>query len=104
MKRRYTLFVSIVLAFLLTFSGCINTGPVPIAGPKPIPPVTSSSALADIEATLEQIYNQVNPSVVNIGVLIGLNTTFPQDATGSGFIWDKEGHIVTNNHLITHSD
>lgn len=104
MKRRSALFVSIILVFLLALTGCINMIPAPNAGPKPVSPIVSTGALADIEATLEQIYDLANPSVVNIGVVIGSNTTFPQDATGSGFIWDKAGHIVTNNHVIADAD
>lgn len=104
MKRRYTLFVSIMLAFLLALASCINMVPAPNAGPKPVSPIVSTGALADIEATLGQIYDLANPSVVNIGVMIGSNTTFPQDALGSGFIWDKAGHIVTNNHVIADAD
>lgn len=104
MKRRYALFVSIMLVFLLAFASCINMAPAPNAGPKPVSPIVSTGALADIEATLEQIYDLANPSVVNISIVIGSNTTFPQDAMGSGFIWDKAGHIVTNNHVIADAD
>ena len=104
MKRHYNLFVSIMLAFLLALTSCINLAPTQHAGPKPVSPIVSTGALADIEATLEQIYDMANPSVVNISVVIGSNTTFPQDATGSGFIWDKAGHIVTNNHVIEDAD
>jgi S1-C subfamily serine protease len=25
---------------------------------------------------------------------------FPQQGQGSGFVWDREGHIVTNNHVV----
>jgi serine protease Do len=24
----------------------------------------------------------------------------PQEGSGSGFVWDKEGHVVTNNHVV----
>ncbi|MDO8716966.1 MAG: trypsin-like peptidase domain-containing protein [Dehalococcoidales bacterium] len=105
MKRRYALFVSIMLAFLLAFASCIPTmTPPPTINSKPLPSAPSANALTDIEATLENIYAQANPSVVNIGVVIGSNSTFPQEALGSGFIWDKAGHIVTNNHVIADAD
>ena len=74
-------------------------------------PVTASSALAGLESTFEEIYVKVNPSVVNIQVAIGsggsssrLNPFGGQQGTpqalGSGFVWDKQGHIVTNNHVV----
>ena len=105
MKRRYALFVSIMLAFMLAFASCIPTmTPPPTINSKPLPGAPSRNALADIEATLEQIYDMANPSVVNIGVVIGSNSTSPEEALGSGFVWDKAGHIVTNNHVIADAD
>jgi 2-alkenal reductase len=74
-------------------------------------PAASEPALAAYEGTLEQIYEQVGPSVVNIQVVSGGSSTssrrFPgaqqgvQEALGSGFVWDQQGHIVTNNHVVS---
>ena len=74
-------------------------------------PATSLDALQN---TYEQIYQKVNPSVVNIQVVEqssgGTNGGFgfnnpqfqpAQQALGSGFVWDTAGHIVTNNHVVT---
>lgn len=71
---------------------------------------------ATAEGTLNQIYEMVNPSVVNIQIIStisgipNLPFDFPgsegeegiphQFGLGSGFVWDKEGHIVTNNHVV----
>ena len=72
----------------------------------------SSAALAALQGTFEDIYTQVNPSVVNIQVEIGPSSSnsnsgrLPfgsqgvQEALGSGFVWDTAGHIVTNNHVV----
>jgi serine protease Do len=90
-----------------------------------VAPDTSASALAALQGTLETIYNKVSPSVVNIQVtdkqsvdtssfgfpnIPGFslpnspNSQNPQDyysyGSGSGFVWDKQGHIITNNHVI----
>jgi serine protease Do len=81
--------------------------------------VPASSLLAAYEGTLEQIYAQVDPSVVNIQVI---DTTSSSGSSGapqsgpfgqlvpqgpqvqqglaSGFVWDQAGHIVTNNHVV----
>ena len=44
---------------------------------------------------LIKLYNQTRDSVVLIQVVM------PQGAaTGSGFVYDTEGHIITNNHVV----
>ena len=65
-------------------------------------------ALPD-QDTLANLYERVLPSVVNIQVtspmpglsLPSLGGAAPlEQSLGSGFIYDNEGHIVTNNHVI----
>ena len=48
------------------------------------------------EQTLNSTYERVSQSVVNISVAIGSRGT----ATGTGFVIDADGHIVTNNHVV----
>ena len=59
----------------------------------------------------EALYTQANPSVVNITVVVGgaqgsnSSRNNPQGqgaglALGSGFVYDAQGHIVTNNHVV----
>lgn len=86
--------------------------PAPVAKSPAANSVTAAGSVADLEATLEQIYTQVNPSVVAIDVIEGASTSsgfgnlpqghppVPAGALGSGFVWDKDGHIVTNNHVV----
>ena len=68
------------------------------------PPIQVDTAvLAQVQTTFQQIYQTVNPSVVNIQVTQQVSNGFQSgiaSGQGSGFVWDKEGHIVTNNHVV----
>jgi serine protease Do len=86
----------------------------------------ANSLLAAYEGALENVYTQVNPSVVNIRVVQKQSAStldqsqFPFDfnapqnsqpqtpqysqGLGSGFVWDSAGHIVTNNHVVDGAD
>ena len=128
MKHYSLLSISILIPAVLLLSACASTlslsavpNAVSQAAPTPIVPVTganpapveANSALEAFQGTLEQIYTQVNPSVVNIQVIVNNsgagfvqpfrrnpNGSQTQEALGSGFVWDNQGHIVTNNHVV----
>ena len=98
--------------------------------PLPAQPAAPSGAAGDLlsayQGTLENIYTTVSPSVANIRVVEQVAASssdsnsipgFPffglpqgqdqqpqqqfQSALGSGFVWDQQGHIVTNNHVVS---
>ena len=55
------------------------------------------------------IYEKVNRSVVNINTTafrrgLWFGDPEPQEGSGSGWVIDKAGHIVTNHHVIAGSD
>jgi S1-C subfamily serine protease len=66
--------------------------------------------LADDEKATIAVYNNVRPSVVHITTLVqqrdiyNLRADLVPEGTGSGFIWDKEGDVVTNFHVIRNAD
>lgn len=57
------------------------------------------------EQLLIGIYETVNPAVVNIDVSAETTEGDLADyGTGSGFVYDTEGHIITNRHVIEGAD
>ena len=56
------------------------------------------------QALLSRIYEGATQSVVSILARRpesrSTNPAQPQGGQGSGWVWDEEGHIVTNNHVV----
>jgi S1-C subfamily serine protease len=75
----------------------------PPASPRPITP--RGDLAADERATVE-LFQEISPSVVYITSLtrrrdfFSLNVLEIPQGTGSGFVWDDRGHVVTNFHVI----
>jgi 2-alkenal reductase len=71
--------------------------------------VTPRGDLAPAENTAVEIFEQVSPSVVFVTTMERADWPFSGRATahlgtGSGFVWDGAGHIVTNHHVIEDAD
>lgn len=73
-------------------------------------PVTARGDLAADERTIIEIFENVGPSVVYITTLSRAVNLWTRDitriprGTGSGFVWDEQGHIVTNYHVVAGAD
>ena len=74
------------------------TGLPNLAQPTPRPTIPVSAPVlpnapdpAVSNNTLEALYPQVLPGVVSIST---------GQAIGSGFVFDSEGHVVTNQHVV----
>jgi S1-C subfamily serine protease len=95
MKRDF--FVHVLLVFALGLAAA----EVP-AGP-PAPPALPDDLTAEEQRNIE-IFRRASSSVVYI-TSIAAYRSFVFDETqiqgsGTGFFWDREGHIVTNFHVI----
>jgi S1-C subfamily serine protease len=124
MKARNNNWFSI-LASLLLFAagiGCSLVGASALGatpGPSDVSPtatavspvVTPVSGAFDeagaanaLDKQVIAVYEALSPSVVNITTVSYVSSRFmqaiPQEGTGSGFIYDTEGHIVTNYHVV----
>ena len=68
--------------------------------------VTPRGPLAADELAQIEVFKRVSPSVVHITTLAESRDLFSRSVqqvprgTGSGFVWDAQGHIVTNFHVI----
>ncbi len=89
----------------------------PAASPTPTPATpqvhstpehTDHTLVNALEAQVEAVYNQAGSAVVNItSVTYAYDFFFnpvPQEGTGSGFVYDEEGHIVTNYHVVENAE
>ena len=68
--------------------------------------ITPRGDLAGDELSTIELFEQVSPAVVHVTSVAVLQNAFTMDiremraGTGSGFVWNTEGHIVTNLHVI----
>ena len=121
-KKRWLLLLLLILtlggcSLPSTLSGLINPTstalPAPTAMPVPtavpaVSPAPESPAVAEGMFTLEQeiidVYDSVGLGVVNITNRSYAYDFFmrpvPQEGSGSGIIYDQEGHVITNYHVI----
>lgn len=73
------------------------------------PAITAEQMVAAFEDVLYEIYENALPSVVYIRVPTRVSESLrgmsgiPDEllwSAGSGFVWDDQGHIVTNHHVV----
>ena len=98
MKR--TLLVFSILAILMLACQMTGLTPLPPTSSTPVPNSqvqTSPPVLVEAarpipeEGSLSELYQAVLPGVVTI---------FTDTGLGSGFVFDGEGHVITNNHVV----
>ncbi|MCG8649353.1 MAG: S1C family serine protease, partial [Pirellulales bacterium] len=106
LKRRlnlaWILMVLLVLALVMpTIRWWLGSG---VSGqPRP---VTPRGELSKLEKSTSELFRNTSPSVVYINTRARVANRFSrrvfevEAGTGSGFVWDEQGHIVTNYHVI----
>jgi S1-C subfamily serine protease len=92
-----------VLAWVLLGPRSHRDGLDPNVPPRPITP---GGTLAEMEKTSVGVFRETAPSVVHITNLevrpaaYGLDLFQVPKGLGTGFVWDEDGHVVTNYHVI----
>ena len=97
------LVLGFALGLLFGASG-VATSSSAAALPASVPPTPTplplTSVAADEQAVLVGLSARFNPSVVNITVFGQREAQVLPLGQGSGFVYDQEGHIVTNAHVV----
>lgn len=72
------------------------------------PTVSVEAAVNALESQIIAVYQDASPAVVNITnrgyVYDRFMGSIPQQGSGSGFVYDTEGHIVTNYHVVENAE
>lgn len=119
-QKRWVIFLVLGTALLgcalpSTLSHLLTPTPIPTTVPTPtLTPVPTETPLPPLErmALLQeqviQVYQSVGTGVVNITNRSYAHDFFfqpvPQEGTGSGIIYDTEGHIITNYHVVHNAE
>lgn len=101
---------TLVLAGAAALGGALVAGalvPAALARPDVAPrSVTPRGPLGADELAQIELFRRLSPSVVHITTLaaqrdmFSLNVQQVPRGTGTGFVWDSDGHLVTNFHVI----
>jgi len=71
-------------------------------------PVAQAQDIVTLEEQVVGVYDRWSPSVVNVTarsvVFDSMFNAVPESGTGTGWLFDNEGHIVTNFHVIEGAD
>ncbi|MGJ3241052.1 MAG: S1C family serine protease [Anaerolineae bacterium] len=107
-KHAITLIAGVILTLLVLpfLPLSLTTAPIdtPLSAPtlNPVQDLIVPLTLNEQEALLGDLYTNVAPSVVsiNFALRVGEDFVFTPISSGSGFVIDADGHILTNAHVL----
>jgi len=111
-RLRTVLFAAIALVILVILSARQSwLGSASLNDPRAAPRnIAARGELSAGEKSTIAVFREASPSVVHITAiavqrdLFTLNLYQIPEGTGSGFIWDNSGNIITNFHVIQNAD
>src|SRR4051794_18605524 len=89
--------------------GAAGRTPRPAAVPSGVTVASRGDLDADEKENIS-LFERSSPAVVFITSLavqqdaFSLNSTEIPQGSGSGFVWDRQGHVVTNYHVVAEAD
>jgi S1-C subfamily serine protease len=102
MNRRYAIIAAAFAALLLVVTA-VKVQHAPWATPS-ARAVEQRGPLSEAERATIDIFERVSPSVVQVAVRSAATPLMGEEAqggaSGTGFVWDRDGHLVTNNHVV----
>jgi len=102
MNRRLIAVLAVAAGLLLVFAAG-NLRYAPWSGPG-ARAVEQRGPLSDAERANIEMFERVSPSVVQVAAQSASNPLSEESeagaASGTGFVWDNDGHVVTNNHVV----
>ncbi len=105
--RPFLLAALLAAAFIwwTTSPGWVSGVRPPLPAPDPLWTQAQTNGLTSEELSNIEIYNRSYPATVNITSTVMQQGWFfevyPVEESGSGFLIDEKGHILTNNHVVS---
>lgn len=110
LTRNTRVVLSIFLLVALVSLACGATAPLvttiaptPVAvvvQPKPTANAPQVLTVTNEDQVLVDLYSRLNPSVVNIAIYQTQGDSTIGIGQASGFVYDNQGHIITNAHVV----
>ena len=88
LRRNPSMIVLLLLVMALSFAVGYSAAPQS---------VTAQDTFLENERLFIEIYDRVSPSIVSINIA---NSVIQDISGGSGFVYDNQGHIITNYHVV----
>src|SRR5579864_3371248 len=106
--RRRLLLSAVVVVLVVLFAAIFERQGARLSSDVSPRSVAAPSKLTDDEQSIVALFERVSPSVVQVVGRQGGSDLLDEEGgaaagvqSGTGFVWDESGNIVTNNHVVS---